>query len=133
MVWDYIEINPLDPAWGWNLAFEEFAGNLVRLHSVSSTPASCLQASAAALPFEEAAVDCIVTDPPYYESVPYSDLSDFFYVWLRRCLGDQYQSVLSTPLTPKAAEIIAYYRPGSRKTQKPPRGTKNRWLEPLPR
>jgi adenine-specific DNA methylase len=120
MVWDYIEINPLDSAWGWNLAFEEFAGNLVRLHGVSSTPASCLQASAATLPFEDAAVDCIVTDPPYYESVPYSDLSDFFYVWLRRCLGDQYQSVLSTPLTPKAAEIIAYYGPGSRKIQKPP-------------
>jgi adenine-specific DNA methylase len=120
MVWDYVEINPLDPAWGWNLAFEEFAGNLVRLHSVSSVPATCLQASAAALPFEDAVVDCIVTDPPYYESVPYSDLSDFFYVWLRRCVGDQYETTLSTPLTPKAAEIIAYYGSGQRKIQKTP-------------
>ena len=39
-------------------------------------------------------VDAIITDPPYYDSVPYST-GDFFYVWLKRILGDQYQSVLS--------------------------------------
>lgn len=49
----------------------------------------------------------ISTDPPYYDVIPYSDLSDFFYVWLRRLLGDIYPELFSTLLTPKADELIA--------------------------
>jgi putative DNA methylase len=49
----------------------------------------------------------ISTDPPYYDVIPYSDLSDFFYVWLRRLLGDIYPNLFSTLLTPKANELIA--------------------------
>ena len=50
----------------------------------------------------------ISTDPPYYDNIGYADLSDFFYVWLRRSLGDQYPKLfLSTMLTPKADEMIA--------------------------
>jgi len=44
--------------------------------------------------------------PPYYDNVPYSDLSDFFYVWLKRTIGDLYPEFFVTPLTPKSEEII---------------------------
>ena len=46
--------------------------------------------------------------PPYYDNVPYSYLSDFFYVWLKRTLVDAYPELFSTPLTPKRNEIVAY-------------------------
>ena len=46
------------------------------------------------------------TDPPYYNSVPYSDLSDFFYVWLKRSIGYLYPELFSTILTPKSGEIV---------------------------
>lgn len=49
-----------------------------------------------------------MTDPPYYDNVPYSYLSDFFYVWLKRTIGDLYPELFSTPLTPKKNEIVAY-------------------------
>jgi len=60
--------------------------------------------------------EIISTDPPYYDNIGYADLSDFFYVWLRRSLKDVYQNLLSTMLTPKAEEMIAspYRHDGSR-------------------
>ncbi|MBC7316908.1 MAG: DUF1156 domain-containing protein, partial [Chloroflexi bacterium] len=58
------------------------------------------------------AFDAILTDPPYYDNVPYSYLSDFFYVWLKRTVGDLYPDLLATPLTPKAQEIVAYTQEG---------------------
>ena len=47
------------------------------------------------------------TDPPYYDNIGYANLSDFFYVWLRRCLAGAYPTLFSTVLTPKDAELIA--------------------------
>lgn len=52
--------------------------------------------------------DAIVTDPPYYDAIPYADLSDFFYVWLRRIIGDQFFGILSQRLTPKISELIQH-------------------------
>jgi putative DNA methylase len=49
----------------------------------------------------------ICTDPPYYDNIGYADLSDFFYVWLRRSLGKVYPNLFSTLLTPKAQELVA--------------------------
>lgn len=57
----------------------------------------------------------VSTDPPYYDNISYSDLSDFFYVWLRRNLSDVWPDECSTLLTPKAEELIANrYRAGSK-------------------
>ncbi len=57
----------------------------------------------------------ISTDPPYYDNVPYADLSDFFYVWLRRSLVKIYPSVFSTLLVPKEMELVAdHQRHGDR-------------------
>ena len=51
----------------------------------------------------------VITDPPYYDSVPYADLSDFFYVWLKRSIGSLYPDLFATPLSPKAEEITEMY------------------------
>ncbi|MFN3384772.1 MAG: hypothetical protein ACK401_07745 [Archaeoglobaceae archaeon] len=67
-----------------------------------------IQASAVSLPYPDNYFDAVITDPPYYDNVPYSYLSDFFYVWLKRTIGDLYPELFATPLTPKAEEIVAY-------------------------
>jgi putative DNA methylase len=51
-------------------------------------------------------VDAVITDPPYYDNVQYSELADFFYVWLRMALKDRYPE-FAPELTPKAAEVVA--------------------------
>jgi len=67
-----------------------------------------LQVSATELPYPDEYFDAVFTDPPYYDNVPYSYLSDFFYVWLKRSIGDLYPELFMTPLTPKSKEIVAY-------------------------
>ena len=57
--------------------------------------------------FEQKSLDCVITDPPYYDAISYADLSDFFYVWLKKTLGDVYPNAFSTPLTPKTEECTA--------------------------
>ena len=52
--------------------------------------------------------DAIVTDPPYYDSIPYSDVSDYFYIWLRRLLGDTYVGPFSSRLVDRSGEIIQH-------------------------
>jgi len=64
------------------------------------------QSSATSLPFPDNHFDAILTDPPYYDNVPYADLSDFFYVWLKRSVGDLFPDLFTTPLTPKTQECI---------------------------
>ena len=53
-------------------------------------------------------IDTIITDPPYYDAIPYADLSDFFYVWLRRSIGDQFPDVFTEMLTPKSDELVQH-------------------------
>jgi adenine-specific DNA methylase len=55
--------------------------------------------------FGTARFDAVITDPPYYNSVPYADLSDFFYVWLKRLAGSVFPELFATPLAPEANEI----------------------------
>jgi len=106
MVWDYGEVNPFSDSRGhWDLdpmleTIEHISDNL--------TPATITQFSATFLPYPDSYFDAVFTDPPYYDNVPYSYLSDFFYVWLKRTIGDMYPELFSTPLTPKSKEIVAY-------------------------
>jgi len=76
------------------------------------------QCSVTSLPYPNDSFDTVITDPPYYDNVPYSYLSDFFYVWLKRTLGDLYPELFATPLTPKAEEIVAYTHQGDYATGK---------------
>ena len=70
------------------------------------------QSSATELPYPDSYFDAVLTDPPYYDNIPYSYLSDFFYVWLKRSVGDLYPDLFSTPLTPKSKDIVAYSHSG---------------------
>lgn len=105
MTWDYAETNPLqEGAGGWLTATKSILDNLELLAFPGE--AHVARASADSLPFQDHFFDAIVTDPPYYDAVPYSDLSDYFYVWLRRLLFDFYPEELATPLTPKRSEMV---------------------------
>jgi putative DNA methylase len=110
MVWDHAEAPPFGKAAG---AFEVSLGNLIkciRLVGVGSGRASSADAST-----RDYAGMLVATDPPYYDNIGYSDLSDFFYVWLRRSLREVHPSTLSTVLVPKADELVANpYRHGGR-------------------
>ena len=105
MIWDYGEVNPFSDSRGhWDL---EPMLETIKHVSSNSTPATITQSSATSLPYPDNFFDAIFTDPPYYDNVYYSNLSDFFYVWLKRTVGDLYPDLFSTPLTPKSKEIVA--------------------------
>jgi putative DNA methylase len=107
MVWDFSEVNVLSEATGGFLGAIEWVAKVVEENA--SLPAGRAQvqlASATHHPLPDDSVDAVVTDPPYYYSVQYADLADFFYVWLRRSLGPSYPQLFSTPLIEKAEEII---------------------------
>ncbi|NHN46391.1 DUF1156 domain-containing protein [Halostella sp. JP-L12] len=57
------------------------------------------------LPLEENSVDAVVTDPPYFDNVMYAEVADFYYVWLKQVLGDEYEH-FNAELTPKASEAV---------------------------
>lgn len=109
MVWDYVEVNPFSGvASGWAAALGWMTGVLnhsaqIALHHPPTPTVS--QSSATQLPYPDSYFDAILTDPPYYNSVPYADLSDFFYVWLKRTIGHLHPELFSTPLSPKEKEI----------------------------
>jgi len=68
------------------------------------------------LPLPDASFDAVITDPPYYDNISYADLSDFFYVWLKRSIGFLYPNDLGGQLTPKRNEaVVAPYRHHGRK------------------
>ena len=61
----------------------------------------------------------VSTDPPYYDNVGYADLSDFFYVWLRRSLRHVFPDLFATMAVPKAEELVAFaYRHGGKERQR---------------
>jgi adenine-specific DNA methylase len=107
MVWDYVEVNPFTDV-GWPNMQEWVVRIIEHCSQIIPNPATVAQTSTTSLPYPDNYFDAVVTDPPYYDNVPYSYLSDFFYVWLKRTVGDSYPELFATPLTPKSEEIVAY-------------------------
>ena len=70
-------------------------------------PAESTLASATALPYEDQSVDAIVTDPPYYDNIMYAELSDYFYVWLKRSLKPYWPELCQQPLADKDNEAVS--------------------------
>lgn len=105
MLWDYTEANPLSGGSGsWQGTNEWALPSIERLLGVGKS-ANVTWADATQLVFPDNHFDAVLTDPPYYDSVCYSDLSDIQYVWLHRTLFDIMPEFFAAPLTPKAAEI----------------------------
>jgi putative DNA methylase len=103
IAWDFAEVN----------SFADAAGDLtVSLRGIAETVERCVAGGQAYC--KQCNAENFVgsgflfsTDPPYYDNVPYADLSDFFYVWLRRSLSATYPELLGTLLVPKAEELVA--------------------------
>jgi putative DNA methylase len=112
MVWDFTEANPFSESSGnWDLGVDQAAKMLCRLGCWGNGVAE--QASAQS---QEIGTGKIVSsDPPYYDNIGYADLSDFFYVWLRRSLGVVFPNLFATLAVPKSEELVATpYRHGSK-------------------
>lgn len=112
MTWDFAEPNPMSVSTG------NFIGGIGWAYDVVSRMSARLSGYALQ---QDAAVQeissnkIISTDPPYYDNIGYADLSDFFYVWMRRSLRYIYPSLFSTMAVPKAEELVATpYRHGSK-------------------
>ena len=120
MTWDFAEANPFAGSSG------DFYEQVVRISKVleiclsnkNNNQGCVTQKNAIDLLSDKTII--ISTDPPYYDAVPYADLSDFFYVWLRRSLSSIYPELFATLLVPKEQELVAdQFRHGGRqKAQK---------------
>jgi adenine-specific DNA methylase len=107
MVWDHVEIDPLqDVSGNWDGAMRWIEMAIRRCSAASSSTATVQRGNAQSLGFPDNTFDAVIVDPPYYDAIQYGDLSDFFYVWLKRSIGHLHPGVLATPLTPKQQEII---------------------------
>jgi len=120
MVWDYFESNPfLEEGAGWPTACEKNEKWISHASQASSLPAIVVQSSATSIPYPDDFFDAVFTDPPYYDNIGYANLSDFFYVWLKRTVGSLYPDLLATPVTPKSNEIVSDpYRHGGEDSAK---------------
>jgi len=115
MTWDYGEVNIFSNSGGNFSGNLEFVAKFVERQFAGISIGKAYQCDAIAIKKDNFS-PIISTDPPYYDNIGYADLSDFFYVWLRRSLQDIYPNVLNTLLTPKANELVATpYRFGGSK------------------
>ncbi|WP_249521257.1 DUF1156 domain-containing protein [Microbacterium sp. ER1] len=104
MVWDFAESNVFShSAGGWDGTIKFLPKAIENLPAFGATGLAT-QADASTRGYAGVVVS---TDPPYYDNIGYSDLSDFFYVWLRRTLRGIHSTTVSTMLTPKAEELVA--------------------------
>ena len=108
ITWDFAELDPFSTKTGSYPAHigwvTRFLDNILAA-KLTSTP--CINQQSSRNPVSHT-IDGIITDPPYYDAIPYADLSDFFYVWLRRSIGDRFPDVFAKPLTPKSAELVQH-------------------------
>jgi putative DNA methylase len=112
MVWDYAESNPLcDSSGSYSNLFVRMIKGFTALGDGTQGFASQADAINQTTSFDKV----VSTDPPYYDNIGYADLSDFFYVWLRRTLKAIYPELFLTLVVPKAEELVAIaYRHGGR-------------------
>jgi putative DNA methylase len=112
MTWDFAEANTFADI-GGSFAMAIDKGTMAIDIFPASSPGFAKQLDAAS---QMVSLDRVVsTDPPYYDNIGYADLSDFFYVWLRRSLKSVYPELFSTLAVPKAEELVATpYRHGSK-------------------
>ena len=104
MVWDYTENAALSDAGGSFFAMVDRVADAIKVAQVGRCSATVVRRDATQP--SASALKIFVTDPPYYDAINYADLSDFFYVWMKRSVGLLYPDLLSLPLTPKRDQIV---------------------------
>ena len=117
MSWDFCEANPFSNSTGNFVGQVEYLANVMGTLPTAAAQAAVIQQDATG---ETHGVDgaVVATDPPYYDNIGYADLSDFFYIWLRRALSGVHPDLFRTLRTPKAAELVATpYRFGGDKEE----------------
>ena len=110
MTWDFSEgAIPNEVPGSYQFCLDKILSSLktVRRAHIVGTP-SCEILRLSAVDLIDRKVNTIITDPPYYDAIPYADLSDFFYVWIRRTIDNQFFGALSDPLTPKINEFVQH-------------------------
>jgi len=108
MTWDCAETNPFnEDAASWPKILEDIPAAIEMLTMSGTIEPKVQRGSALQLPMADASFDAVVTDPPYYDNVPYADIPDFFYVWLKRTIGHLYPEHFATEGTPKKSEAVA--------------------------
>ena len=115
VVWDFAEANPFSDASGnWEGALQ-WVCQAIRANEALAREGTVAHGTATAQLLPSDSVSAFVTDPPYFAAIPYADLSDVFYVWLRRHLRLVHPELLSDDLTDKVRELIvtdAHVGPG---------------------
>ena len=113
MVWDFVESNPFSNSSGSFVGQIRYLSKVVSLSPRGVRSATAIQ--------HDAMTQCLTdnklvsTDPPYYDNIGYADLSDFFYVWLRRSIRPVFPDLFATLAVPKAEELVATpYRHGNK-------------------
>jgi len=107
MMWDYSEVSPFaDAGGGFDGALKWVVDVLKHEAEGGLQPGHVEQASATQHPLPDDSATAVVTDPPYYDAVPYAYLSDFFFVWQRRILNDTHPNLFRDACVPKEAEIV---------------------------
>jgi len=106
IVWDFMETNPFNTeAANWQTCFD-VVDEVIAFEKHYTNSGHVEKADATNHPLPDDSAIAFITDPPYYDAVPYADLSDFFYVWLRRNLPTEYPDLLANPTTAKEDECI---------------------------
>jgi putative DNA methylase len=115
MIWDFAEVNPLGDIGGTFIASVGIVAGALSGCDTGGPTAMVKQLDAVHTDLAGGAV--VSTDPPYYDNVSYADLSDFFYVWLRRSLRAVFPDLFATLAVPKIEELVATpYRHGSKES-----------------
>lgn len=108
MIFDYVEGNPFSTTAGGAVNATEWIVRYIESESEFIFGSLLKNASSGEKSqFTKKFLTAVITDPPYYDAIAYADLSDFFYVWLKRTLSDVYPLNFATPQTPKTEECTA--------------------------
>ncbi|MGB3220382.1 MAG: hypothetical protein WBD79_23535, partial [Anaerolineae bacterium] len=113
MTWDFAEGNPMSSSTGNIIGqFEYITNAMLRLPQVGYGEASQAEATTQTISVGK----IVSTDPPYFDNVPYADISDFFYLWMRRSLSAVLPNLFATMTVPKTDELVAFaYRHATKK------------------
>jgi hypothetical protein len=107
MVWDWAEWNPFNiHMYPFSGVVESIAETVEKICFATDHAGTAEQCNATRLPLPDDSTALYFTDPPYYDYVPYANLSDFFYVWLKRLIGRDYPNYFSDKESPKDEEIV---------------------------